>query len=143
MILSEIRKTIRDRLINLKYKEWTEFSPDNAPEQNLDKLFHVQVKSGTGSPLNQHVLKLPNDVTITIWRRGNSKAVTSQDAGLAALQEVLCDLLSPAVRTKPAYRRIDLNSYSLDGIGPTNESVCKVTINLTVECVLEVTQSVT
>lgn len=142
MILREIRTKIRDRMIALKYKEWTEFTAEDAPEQVLDKTFHVQVKSGTGSPLNQHVLMLPSDVTITLWRRGTSKPVEAQDAGLAALQEVLCDLLSPSIRTQPGYRRIDLTSYSLDGIEVGNDSVCKITINLTVECALEVTQSV-
>lgn len=143
MILSQVRTTIRDEIIELGYEEWTGFSAENVPETILDKTFHVSVSGGSGSPLNMHVLKLPNDVALTLWRKGFNNPVEAQDAGLETIQEVLCDLLNPAVRTTPSYRRIDLSSYTLEPIAGDNDSICKIVINLTVETILEVTQNVT
>lgn len=142
MILSQVRTTIRDRLLDLGYEEWTGFADVNVPSTELERSFHVSVSGGSGSPLNMHVLKLPNDVKVTLWRKGFNNPVEAQDAGLASIQEVLCDLLNPAVRTTPSYRRIDLESYTLDPIAADNDTICKVVINLTVETILEVTQTV-
>lgn len=142
MTLSEVRTVIRDRMFLLGYEEWTNFSDTNVPATELERAFHVAVTGGAGTNLNMHVLKLPNDVVLTIWRKGFNNPVEAMDAGLASIQEVLCDLLNPAVRTLPAYRRIDLNSYSLEPVAGDNESICKVIINLTVEVMLEVTQTI-
>ena len=143
MILSEVRTTIRDRLITLGYSEWTGFSDDNVPNTILEDTFHCTVLSGSGAALKMHVLVLPSDVRVTIWKKGFRSPVEAEDAGLASIQEILCDLLSPAVRTLPAYRRIDLSSYSLEALSADNDTIIKCVINLVVETILEVTQPVT
>lgn len=142
MILSQVRTTIRDRMIGLGYEEWTGFSDENVPETILDKTFHVSVSGGTGANLAMHVLRLPNDVKVTLWRKGFNNPVEAQDAALGSIQEMLCDLLNPATRSTPSYRRIDLSSYELEPIAGDNESVCKAIVNLTVETILEVTQTI-
>lgn len=142
MILSQVRTTIRDRMIGLGYEEWTGFSDENLPETILDRTFHASVSGGSGSNLAMHVLKLPSDVKITLWRKGFNSPVEAQDAALSSIQEILCDLLNPAVRTTPSYRRIDLSSFELEPIAGDNESVCKAIVNLTVETILEVTQNI-
>ena len=140
MILSEVRTTIRDRLLGLGYEEWLNYGSDNVPETVLERYFHVGVSGGSGTNVAMHTASVVNDVQVTLWRKGFQNAVESQDAGLASVQEVLCDLLAPAQRTLPAYRRIDLSSYALEQIATDNDSICKITINLSVEVILEVTQ---
>jgi hypothetical protein len=142
MILSEVRTTIRDKLFNLGYQEWEGFLDDNIPLTILENTFHVGVNGGSGNALNMQQLKISNDVVITLWRKGYNNSVEAQDAGLASVQELLCDLLSPAFRTASVNSKIDLSSYELSTISADNESICKVIINLNVELYLEVTQTV-
>lgn len=142
MRLNEVRTTIRDRLIVLGYEEWTGFDNKNVPETIVEKSFHVGVSGGSGSSLKMHVLIIKHNVELTLWVKGYANAVEAQDAGLESLQEVLCDLLSPVVRTLPAYRKIDLSSYTLEPITLDNDSICKVVINLLIETMSEVTQTI-
>jgi len=141
MILSEVRTTIRNELIKLGYQEWKGYLSDAVPGSILEKSFHVSVTGGTGRPV-QHILKVTNDVELNLWRKGFKNAVEAQDAGLMVVQDVICALLNVETRTLPAYRRIDLDSYTLEPIANDNSSICKVTIKLTVEVIIEVTQTV-
>lgn len=143
MILSEVRTTIRDILIDLGYREWDAgLDESDIPETILDDSFHVTVSGGNGSGLNMHVLELDNDVVITMWKKGYRAPIEAIDGGLETLQDLLCELLGPVIRTLPSFRKINLNSYRLEPIALDNDSVCKIIINLTVTVMVEVTQPV-
>ena len=142
MILSQVRTTIRDLIIELGYTEWTGFLSEEVPETILEQTFHVGVTSGVGNGINMHVLPVENRVVLTLWKKGYRNAVEAQDAGLTTIQEIMCHLLNPITRTRPAYRKIGFDSYDLLPIDLDNDSICKITMNLTVEVIVEVTQSV-
>lgn len=145
MNLSEVRTTIRDRLIELEYEEFkaTSFETENVPETIIDKSFHVTVPSGDGEKMKMDDLIVTNNVEIVVWRKGYRLAVEAVDAALLAACEIISSIMEVGFRTTPAYRNIQFDSYAIDAIANDNENTVKLTMKFTVQVSMAVTADIT
>ena len=141
MNLSEIRTTLRDRIIEeLEYTEnEAAFDVLNIPVTLEDESFHINVPSGSKKSFNMHDLVIDNTVTITLWRRGFRQPVEAFDAGLEAIFELITCLSDVVFRTSPPFRNVTFENYQIEPIANDNENTVKMTINFTVQVSMAVT----
>jgi hypothetical protein len=143
MELKEIRTLIRDKMFSLGYTEWVKSSLDvDVPDTILENSFRVVVVAGVSEPLNMHVLKIKNDVQLTIWKKGFANEVEAQDMGLETVENILCLFLKPDFRTLPSFRRLDFSGYKISPLSDDNGHVAKIEMNFEVEVMLGVTDDV-
>lgn len=144
MNLSDVRTTLRDRVISLQYEELASaFDTNNLPETVVDKTFHIGVLGGKAKPISMDDLILDNDVEIVVWRRGFREAASAIDAALMAICEIASSLLAVDFRTKPAYRNIQMEGYKLEPIADDNDNTVKATMTFTVQVSMAVTADIT
>jgi hypothetical protein len=107
----------------LGYKEWDDlFNIDNIPSTIIDGAYHVEVGSGSGAVINQHVLNTEFPIVLRLFRKGFRDPAEMRDEMLGELQTIICDILLPAVRLSSGVKNIIFDGWDFLPLSESNDN---------------------
>lgn len=99
MTLGGVRSYFSIRLNGLSYKEWPDgFNVANIPATIIDKSYHLEVGTIQVKSQSQRGYEFSYPVTLRVMSKGFKDPSAAIDAALDNAQDILADLLAPAVR---------------------------------------------
>jgi len=130
MSLASIRPLFRAQLNALGFREHTDaFDDTNRPETQLEKLYRINTTTTTGDVANQTVFQFNMDVELVITLRGKGiKNIELVDRAWSVADEVLADLLSPAVRNGQTIKGISPGTITVDPYSGSDDNDCTLTM---------------
>ncbi len=122
----------RTRMDGLGYREHTDgFNIENIPSTIIDKSYHIEVITGTGGVINQHVQGVDMPITLRVFREGFRDPAAMRDEMLGDMQSIICDILTPAVRLTSGIKNIVFDSFSLLPLDDSNDNSIILEMNFT------------
>lgn len=138
MSLTSVVPLYRTQMDGLGYEEWTDaFNVENIPSTILDGAYHIEVGSGDGAVINQHVLNTNFPIVLRLFRRGFRDPASMRDEMLGELQTIVCDILAPSVRLSSGVKNIVFNGWVLSPLSDTNDNSIMLEMNFTNIVILE------
>lgn len=135
MSLASVRPFFRERLEALGYKEHNQpFEPEEIGANIVDDSFHLETGLITSGPANQALHAFSYPMTIRIYKTGYVNLNEAVDESMAIGDTVLNDLLQMSTRLSQEFiKDIILNSIQPTPLGPSNDNVIVLELNVTAE----------
>lgn len=131
MSLTKTRQYFRDRLIELKLKEWVDaFNFENIPSNILDKSFHIENGQITGIKRNHTDQELNFPVTIRIFLKGYKTPVNAIDKSIELTENLIKNACNPVnALTQGGIKNIIFESASNRVLDPSNDNLVVCELN--------------
>jgi hypothetical protein len=130
--LSQIRPFFRTRLLDLRYREWTDgFNFENIPSNILDKSFHISTPSGARrGAYDLQSQEIEQDVVIRVFLKGYRNPASAIDDALVRYDQILNTFLGPD-RLGCAIKNIYLQTMQILPLAPSNDNAVILEVSFT------------
>jgi hypothetical protein len=133
MSLAAVRPLFRARLNALGFKEHTDaFDDQNRPQKQMEKLYRLNSGPAVGSAADSQTHEFDYDIELVITLRGvGSRNVDLSDRAWEVSEQVLADILSPAVRLGTDIKNIDPGVITVSPYTASDDNDCILTMGFT------------
>jgi len=142
--MKSVREYIRNRMSTLSLKEWTdEKNVENIPRSLLEKVFHVELSSGTELSQNQTDLVVQLLPTVTIFKIGYRNTSQNADEIFTKIETVIKAVTNtPLAVTQDQMKIIRLENFTVDQINVSNDNIFIAEIVFYVEYIIDINEGV-
>lgn len=125
--VSDVRSYFRARLNSLGLKEWDSPFEEQAPENIIDRSYHVILGEMASIKNNQRDLELNVPVAIDVMIKGYRKNIEGYDKAVTLFDSILLEILAAANRlTQPSIKNILISSAGLERFATSNDNTIRI-----------------
>lgn len=134
--LVAVRPLFRTRLRALGLTEWTDaFATDNIPSTILNNSFHLDTSAGSRrGAYDQNHQECEQELTVRVFLKGYRYPADAVDDALEWLDDILEDVLDPAVRAGAAIKNIYANNWEINPLAESNDNA--VVLEIRFSCLI-------
>lgn len=126
MSLSGARSYFRGRADAIGLKEWADgINFENIPSSVIDRSYHIQAGSGSGTKLNQNDQELSFDVTVRIFMKGYRDSASAVDSAIKMTEDLIKETVSAKNRLTQSngIKNIVLSSFNFEAFDQSNDNL--------------------
>ena len=139
MSLSVIRGWFRERLEGLGFEEHEDgFNTDNIGEIDLDRVFHVSVRSILGGTINHTDQRTDSDVGLSVFIKGGRNANVALDDAILEVERIVKECCNIRNRTSDGLLNVIFERVSLEPRGLDNDNSVLMSFDFTAVVMLGV-----